>query len=194
MGRVVIGMDPHKRSATIEIINHQETVLAAGRFGTDRDGYRAMLAAGRRHPERIWTVEGCYGIGRHIAQRLVANGETVVDVPPKLSAGSGCSPPAKDARPTRSTRTVWPWRRYAPRVCGRSPSMTKRWRCGCSSTAATNSDVPAPTCSTASTNCCWSYCLAERRRSYAPTRPAPYWPPSAHATSSVAPAGAWLRN
>jgi transposase len=86
MGRVVIGMDPHKRSATIEIINHQETVLAAGRFGTDRDGYRAMLAAGRRHPERIWTVEGCYGIGRHIAQRLVANGETVVDVPPKLSA------------------------------------------------------------------------------------------------------------
>jgi transposase len=31
-------------------------------------------------------VEGCYGIGRHIAQRLVADGETVVDVPPKLSA------------------------------------------------------------------------------------------------------------
>ena len=86
MGRVVIGMDPHKRSATIEIIDDQEVVLAGGRFGTDRDGYRAMLAAGRRHPERIWAVEGCYGIGRHIAQRLVADGETVVDVPPKLSA------------------------------------------------------------------------------------------------------------
>src|SRR2546430_9256256 len=79
-------MDPHKRSATIEIIDDRETVLAGGRFGTDRDGYRAMLAAGRRHPERIWAVEGCYGIGRHIAQRLVADGETVVDVPPKLSA------------------------------------------------------------------------------------------------------------
>jgi len=65
-------MDPHKRSATIEIIDDRETVLAGGRFGTDRDGYRAMLAAGRRHPERIWAVEGCYGIGRHIAQRLVA--------------------------------------------------------------------------------------------------------------------------
>ena len=86
MGRVVIGMDPHKRSATIEIIDDRETVLAGGRFGTDRDGYRAMLAAGRRHPERIWAVEGCNGIGRHIAQRLVADGETVVDVPPKLSA------------------------------------------------------------------------------------------------------------
>jgi transposase len=34
----------------------------------------------------IWAVEGCNGIGRHIAQRLVADGETVVDVPAKLSA------------------------------------------------------------------------------------------------------------
>jgi transposase len=31
-------------------------------------------------------VEGCAGIGRHIAQRLLADGETVLDVPPKLSA------------------------------------------------------------------------------------------------------------
>jgi transposase len=86
MGRVIIGMDPHKRSATIEIIDERETVLAAGRFGTDRDGYRTMLALGRRFPDRIWAVEGCNGIGRHLAQRLVADGEPVVDVPAKLSA------------------------------------------------------------------------------------------------------------
>ena len=86
MGRVIVGMDPHKRSATIEVIDDRETVLAGGRFGTDREGYRAMLAAGRRHSDRIWAVEGSYGIGRHIAQRLVADGETVLDVPPKLSA------------------------------------------------------------------------------------------------------------
>jgi transposase len=35
---VIIGMDPHKRSATIEIIDHAENVLAQGRFGTDSDG------------------------------------------------------------------------------------------------------------------------------------------------------------
>ena len=40
MGRVVIGMDPHKRSATIEVINSREKILDQGRFGTDRDGYR----------------------------------------------------------------------------------------------------------------------------------------------------------
>ena len=86
MGHVVIGMDPHKRSATIEIIDERQEVLSAGRFGTDRDGYRAMLAAGRKFKDRVWAVEGCNGIGRHLAQRLVADGEPVAGVPAKLSA------------------------------------------------------------------------------------------------------------
>jgi hypothetical protein len=86
MARVVIGVDPHKRSATIEIMNHREKAVGWRRFGTDRDGYQAMLAAGRRHKDRVWAVEGCSGIGRHVAQRLVADGETVLDVPAKLSA------------------------------------------------------------------------------------------------------------
>ena len=37
-------------------------------------------------PDRVWAIEGCNGIGRHIAHRLLADGEQVVDVPPKLSA------------------------------------------------------------------------------------------------------------
>ncbi len=86
MGQAIIGVDPHKRSATIEVIDQRERVLGKGRFGTDRDGYQAMLAAGRKHPDRVWAVEGCNGIGRHVAQRLVADGETVLDVPAKLSA------------------------------------------------------------------------------------------------------------
>jgi 3-oxoacyl-ACP reductase-like protein len=86
MGRVIIGMDPRKLSATIEIINDREQILAQGRFNTDTDGYQAMLKLGRGYKDRIWAVEGCNGIGRHVAQRLVADGETVVDVPSKLSA------------------------------------------------------------------------------------------------------------
>jgi len=57
-----------------------------GRYGTDKPGYAQMLAAGRRFADRIWAVEGCNGIGRHIAHRLVHDGEVVVDVPAKLSA------------------------------------------------------------------------------------------------------------
>ena len=78
MSRVVIGMDPHKRSATIEIIDEQEQVLAKGRYGTGTDGYQAMLPVGRQFSDRVWAVEGCAGIGRHIAQRLVADGENGV--------------------------------------------------------------------------------------------------------------------
>ena len=86
MGHVFIRMDPHKRSATIEIIDDREHVLLRGRFATDRTGYEAMLAAGRKFPDHTWAVEGCNGIGRHLAQRLVADGEPVVDVPAKPSA------------------------------------------------------------------------------------------------------------
>jgi transposase len=79
-------MDPHKRSATIEVMAGDETVLGGGRFDTDAAGYRAMLSYARQFPERMWAIEGCQGIGRHIAERLLRDGETVVDVPPKLSA------------------------------------------------------------------------------------------------------------
>ena len=64
----------------------RERVLSTRRFGTDRDGYRQLLAAGRRWQDRLWAVEGCQGVGRHLAQRLVTDGEPVVDVPSKLSA------------------------------------------------------------------------------------------------------------
>ncbi len=47
MSRVVIGMDPHKRSATIEAIDERERVLTRRRFGADAEGYQQMLAATR---------------------------------------------------------------------------------------------------------------------------------------------------
>ena len=42
-----------------------------------------------RFPDRVWAIEGCSGIGRHIAHRLLAAGEEIIDVPPKLSAEVG---------------------------------------------------------------------------------------------------------
>ncbi len=84
--RVVIGMDPHKRSVTIEVMTGDETVLGGGRFGTDVDGFAAMMRYVSGFPDRVWAIEGCNGIGRHIAIRLLAEGQEVVDVPPKLSA------------------------------------------------------------------------------------------------------------
>jgi transposase len=84
--RVVIGMDPHKRSVTIEVMAADETILGGGRFDTDGAGYRSMLRYVKRWPDRTWAVEGCQGIGKHVAIRLLADDEAVVDVPPKMSA------------------------------------------------------------------------------------------------------------
>ena len=50
MAQVIIGMDPHKRSATIEVMAADEAVLGGGRYETDTAGYAAMLAGVRRWP------------------------------------------------------------------------------------------------------------------------------------------------
>jgi len=86
VSKVIVGMDPYKNSATIEVMGGDEAVVGGGRYGTDAAGYAAMLAGVRRWPDRIWAIEGCRGIGRHLASRLVADGEQVVDLSPKLSA------------------------------------------------------------------------------------------------------------
>src|SRR6478672_10997739 len=85
-GAVVIGMDPHKRSVTIEVMDGGEGIVGGGRFATDSEGYTELRRSVGRWPDRVWAIEGCNGIGRHIANRLLADGEQIVDVPPKLSA------------------------------------------------------------------------------------------------------------
>lgn len=85
-GPVVVGMDPHKRTVTIEVMTQAEQIVDRGRFTTDETGFAAMLEYVRRWPQRTWAIEGCEGIGRHVAQRLIPEGEVVVDVPAKLSA------------------------------------------------------------------------------------------------------------
>ena len=86
MARVFIGVDPHKLSVTIEVVDDRERVLATGRFDTDRAGYAAMRKQVSAWPQRTWAVEGSNGAGRPLAQWLVVDGERVVDVPAKLSA------------------------------------------------------------------------------------------------------------
>ena len=87
MGRVIVGVDPHKKSVTIEVVDADGTVLSTGRFATDTEGHRVMLAYVREQwPHHRWAVEGANGVGRPLAQRLLAEGEAVVDVPANLAA------------------------------------------------------------------------------------------------------------
>ena len=86
MTKVIIGVDPHKLSATIEGVDRRERLLGSGRFRTDQAGYTAMRAYAKTWPERVWAIEGSNGAGRPLAQRLLEAGEEVVDVPAKLAA------------------------------------------------------------------------------------------------------------
>jgi transposase len=86
MEQVIIGVDPHKLSATIEVVDHLEQMLGSGRFTTDRAGYSAMRNYVKSWSERVWAVEGANGVGRPLAQRLLESGEQVIDVPAKLAA------------------------------------------------------------------------------------------------------------
>jgi transposase len=84
--RVVIGVDPHKKSVTFEARDSREVLRATGSFPTDTSGYRQLMRYAAQWPDRIWAVEGANGIGRPLAQRLLAAGERVLDVPAKLAA------------------------------------------------------------------------------------------------------------
>ena len=86
MARVVIGVDPHKASNTLVVLDAHEVVVAQRRFSNDRAGYSEMKAFVRDYRDRVWAVEGARGVGAGLAQRLVAEREQVLNVPAKLSA------------------------------------------------------------------------------------------------------------
>jgi transposase len=83
---VLIGVDPHKATNVVAAVDEQGGLVGQENFPTNRKGMRALERWANSFPERRWAVEGAGGIGRPLAQKLLAGGEQVVDVPPKLSA------------------------------------------------------------------------------------------------------------
>jgi transposase len=84
---VLIAVDPHKGHNTLAVIDpHSRGVVDGGEFANTHAGYKELIGFARRWRYRRWAVEGCHGAGRSLAQRLVADGEIVVDVPAKLAA------------------------------------------------------------------------------------------------------------
>src|SRR5688572_20652496 len=99
MEQVIIGVDPHKLSATIEVVAGNERLLGSGRFTTDRAGYVAMRAYAKTWPDRVWAVEGANGAGRW-PNDCSRPANTSSTCRPSSLPGSACSTPATTARPT----------------------------------------------------------------------------------------------
>jgi transposase len=83
---VMIGVDPHKASHTAAALDEHGRLLAQQRIPASLDGYQQLRKWAGRWPQHCWAVEGAHGIGRALAQRLVGDGEQVLDVPAKLAA------------------------------------------------------------------------------------------------------------
>ena len=82
----VIGIDPSRGSHAAAVLDSDEGVRAVLQLPADRQQRERLLGWASEFTPRLWAVEGARGTGALLAQQLVAVGETVVDVPPKLSA------------------------------------------------------------------------------------------------------------
>jgi transposase len=83
---VMIGVDPHKGSHTAVAVGADEAVLDQARVRASAAQADRLLTWAKSWPERTWAVEGAGGLGHLLAQELVAAGEQVLDVQPKLAA------------------------------------------------------------------------------------------------------------
>jgi transposase len=86
MAAVMIGVDPHKGSHTAVAIGADEVPVGLVRVRACAAQAERLLAWAKSWPERTWAVEGAAGLGHLLAQQLVAAGERVLDVQPKLAA------------------------------------------------------------------------------------------------------------
>ena len=86
MAAVVIGVDPHKGSHTAVVISAAEQPLGEIRVRASKTQADELVAWAAAWPERTWAVEGAAGLGRLLAQQLVAARERVLDVQPKLAS------------------------------------------------------------------------------------------------------------
>jgi transposase len=84
---LVIGIDAHKRSHTAVRIDDNGRLLATKTVGTTtQDHLRLVKWAGETDGERLWAIEDCRHLTRRLERDLIAAGESVVRVPPKLMA------------------------------------------------------------------------------------------------------------
>jgi len=94
---MIIGVDPHKSSHTATAVDPAtNAVVSSLRIDASLAGYRELLRWAGQFTDRRWAVENARGLGRHLAQWLVASDEAVVDVActatarvRELSRGSG---------------------------------------------------------------------------------------------------------
>ena len=90
---IVIGTDTHKQSHTAAALEEGTgRVIAEQTVHAKRRSFDDLLLWRRRlDTERVWAIEDCRHVSGALERFLLARGEKVVRVPPKLTAGARSS-------------------------------------------------------------------------------------------------------
>jgi transposase len=92
---IVIGADTHKRSHTVGAVDAATgRVIADRRVKAKRRSFEDLLLWARGvGGERVWAIEDCRHVSGALERFLLARGERVVRVPPKVSRNlpNGCA-------------------------------------------------------------------------------------------------------
>jgi transposase len=85
---VILGIDAHKRTHTVVAIDEGGRQLGCKTtLATTTEAHLDLVRWGDRFgPERTWAVEDCRHLSRRLEADLLASGERIVRVPPKLMA------------------------------------------------------------------------------------------------------------
>ncbi|MEU6417463.1 IS110 family transposase [Streptomyces spiralis] len=84
---VVFGIDAHKRNHTAVAVDDRGRKLGERTTGTTSgDHLRLLTWAKRWGDDRLWAIEDCRQLSRRLERDLLAAGERIVRVPPKLMA------------------------------------------------------------------------------------------------------------
>jgi transposase len=84
---MLIGIDAHKRSHTAVVVDANGRERSTKTVGTTtQDHLRLVKWAVALDGERLWAIEDCRHLTRRLERDLLAAGESVVRVPPKLMA------------------------------------------------------------------------------------------------------------
>ena len=101
---VILGIDAHKRTHTVVAVDE---AAASSANDDDGDDHRLIISSWCAGPsssasERRWAVEDCRHLSRRLERDLLAAGERIVRVPPKLMAA--CPRRGPDLRQVRPDR------------------------------------------------------------------------------------------
>jgi transposase len=84
---VTLGIDAHKRTHTVVAIDEVGRKLGEKTLGTTTaDHLELVIWAERFGPQRQWAVEDCRLLSRRLERDLLAAGQRILRVPPKLMA------------------------------------------------------------------------------------------------------------